>query len=195
MQEFISFLNTIHPLSDGCQKYLWDTIKIKHLKKGEMFLHAGKVSNELCFITSGLLKSYYMEREKEIVSSWFMKEGDFVISVRSFFSRTPSIENIQALEKTSLFTITYDELQKGYLDFLEFNVVGRLLLEKYYSKEVEKNYILKLENASEKYAYLVEYFPWMIHRISNKNIASFLGISEHRLSHIKSPGFSRTAIG
>jgi hypothetical protein len=81
-----------------------------------------------------------MNRERAEVSSWFMKEGDVIVSVESFFKQKPSYESIQALEETTVHYISYDELQFIYKNFLEFNFVARVLAEHYYTLSEQRLY-------------------------------------------------------
>ncbi len=185
MRDVLDILESVHPVSAGCKQYLEQTLRQRTINRGEYFQVADKIADNIGIITSGLMRSFYLMDDKEY-SSWFMREGDLVTSVRSFFSQLPGSEFIEAYEKTTLYYMTYHELQFAYSEYIEFNIIGRKVLEQYYTLEAEKNYVLKLPTVAERYAYLLENDPWMIQRISAKHIASYLGVSEHRLSHIKS---------
>jgi len=64
-------------------------LESKMLKKKEMLLEKGRICKNIFFIEKGLIRCFYLLNEKE-VSSWFMKEGDVIISVESFFKQLPS---------------------------------------------------------------------------------------------------------
>jgi hypothetical protein len=110
MNRLLTLLNSIYPLSQGIIEHLGHTIKTKTLCKKQYLLKAGHVSRQICFIEKGLLRCFYDQAEME-VSSWFMKEGDVIISVESFFKQKPSYESIQALDETVVHFIEYNELQ------------------------------------------------------------------------------------
>ena len=84
-------------MSDELKRHLSVTLKEKHLAKKDYLLKAGHVSRAICFIAKGLLRCFYIKENHE-VSSWFMKEGDVIVSVESFFQQKASYEAIQALE-------------------------------------------------------------------------------------------------
>lgn len=184
MEELLKFLHSIHPLSDGLVEYLALHLKIKNLAKKEFLLKAGHVSKDICFIGKGLLRCFYLIEEKE-VSSWFMKEGDVIISVDSFFHQIPSYESIQALDDCTLHYITYDELQFTYRNFPEFNFAGRVLTEQYYTLSEQRLYAMRMQRASDRYRYLMQHHPELILRVPSKYLASYLGITEVTLSNIK----------
>jgi len=131
MKELLSYLESIYPMTDGLKQHLATILKEKELCKKSYLLKAGHVSRNIYFIGHGLIRCFYIKDDHE-VSSWFMKEGDVIVSVESFFSQKQSYESIQALEDCILYYITYDELQFVYNHFPEFNFIGRVLVEKYY---------------------------------------------------------------
>jgi len=184
MEELLKFLHSIHPLSDGLVQYLAINLKTKNLSKKDFLLKAGHVSRDICFIGKGLLRCFYLIEEKE-VCSWFMKEGDVIVSVESFFQQKPSYESIQALEDCTLYYITYDELHYSYRNFPEFNFVGRVLTEQYYTLSEQRLYAMRMQRANDRYALLMQHHADLILRVPSKFLASYLGITEVTLSNIK----------
>ena len=184
MEELLKFLQSIHPLSDGLVEYLATHLKIRDLAKKEFLLKAGHVSKDICFIGKGLLRCFYLIEENE-VSSWFMKERDVIISVESFFQQTPSYESIQALDECTVYYITHDELHFTFRNFPEFNFVGRVLTECYYTLSEQRLYAMRMQRAFDRYRYLMEQHPELILRVPSKFLASYLGITEVTLSNIK----------
>ena len=148
-------------------------------------MKAGHVSRDICFISKGLLRCFYLIDDKE-VCSWFMKEGDVIVSVESFFQQKESYESIQVLEDCTLYYITYDELQFSFRNFPEFNFVGRVLTERYYTLSEQRLYAMRMQRANDRYAYLMQHHGDLILRVPSKFLASYLGITEVTLSNIKS---------
>jgi CRP/FNR family transcriptional regulator, anaerobic regulatory protein len=184
MNELLNYLNTIHPLSDELTDYLSRNLKIKELPKRSFLLKAGHVCRSIYFIQKGLLRCFYEQDETE-VSSWFMSEGNVIISVESFFRQKESYESILALEDSVLHYIDYSELQYIYHHYPEFNFIGRVLTENYYMLSEQRLFSMRCMKAPERYAYLVRHFPEIIRRVPYKYIASYLGVTEVTLSNIR----------
>lgn len=184
MEELLQYLNSIHQLPDELINYLGTNLKSKTLGKKDFLLKKGHVSKDVCFIGKGLLRCFYMIEDKD-VSSWFMKEGDVIFSVESFFKQKPSYESIQALEDTLVYYITYDELQFIYRSFPEFNFVGRVLTERYYTLSEQRLYSMRMQKSQDRYLYLLEHHSELVLRVPSKFLASYLGITEVTLSNIK----------
>ena len=184
MEELLHYLNGIHPLSQDLIEFLSINLKTKKLHKKDYLLKKGHVSRDICFINKGLLRCFYMIENKE-VCSWFMKEGDVIVSVESFFTQCESYEYIQAIEDSMLHYITFDELQFIYHNFPEFNFVGRVVITGYYTLSEQRLYSMRMQRAADRYGYLLEHHPELILRVPSKFLASYLGIAEPTLSNIK----------
>ena len=102
MEEFFAMVMRLHPIAPDLQAHIAGLLKVRELKKKEFLLKKGQTNRILSFVSRGLLRCYYTREDME-VSNWFMKEGDFVISIQSFYEQQPSQEWIQALEDTELF--------------------------------------------------------------------------------------------
>ena len=184
MEELLHNLSLIHPLSPGVIEYFRIHLKTRKLHKKDFLLKIGRVSEEIFFINQGLIRCFYLIDDKE-VSSWFMKEGDVMISVESFFKQSISYEAIQAVEDSVVHYITYLELQHLYKNFSEFNFIGRVLTERYYTLSEERLHSIRFKSARKKYAHLMKNHPELILRVPSKYLASYLGINEVTLSKIK----------
>lgn len=184
MEELLNFLNSIYPLHSDTNDYLIQTLKFIEIPKKEFILRQGHICYSIYFIVQGLVRCFYIKKEKE-VSSWFMKEGDVMISVESFFNQSISYESIQALEDCILYYITYDELQDVYKKFPEFNIVGRIVTEKYYQLSEQRLYSLRMQRATDRYSYLMTNHAALIQRVPSKYLASYLGVTEETLSRIR----------
>ena len=184
MKELLQFLTSIHPLSESLQEYLFEHLVAAEIMKKQFILKRGHICYNIYFIQQGLVRCFYTKEEREI-SSWFMCEGDVVISVESFFKQQPSYESIQALEDCAVCYISYRDLQYAYDTFPEFNITGRVLTEKYYMLSEQRLHSIRKQSALEKYRFLMEHHPDLIRRVPSKYLSSYLGITEEHLSRIR----------
>ncbi|MEI9945853.1 MAG: cyclic nucleotide-binding domain-containing protein [Chitinophagaceae bacterium] len=184
MEKLIGFLNGVHPLTGSLIDHLQSIVKYREIKKGEYLLRAGHICRDIHFIEQGLLRCFYQKGDLE-VSSWFMKDGDVIVSVESFYQRKVSYEWIQALEDCKLFYISYEELYDIYDRFPEFNFISRELTQHYYILWTQLLHAIRMKSAEEKYEWLLERFPDYILRIPAKYLGSWLSISETHFSDVK----------
>ena len=185
MIQLIRHLNSVHPLSEKLTEHLLRVLQKQTFSKKSFLLQAGQVCKHIYFIETGLVRCFYPKRGSEICT-WFMKEGDVIISVESFFLQKQSYEYIQALEETVVYGISYSELQFIYQHFPEFNVVGRVLTERYYVLSEERSYSLRMQTSQSRYESLLLQHPVFFQRVPLKYIASYLGMQPETLSRLRS---------
>jgi CRP/FNR family transcriptional regulator, anaerobic regulatory protein len=180
----LEYFNSITPLPPELAEDIEKHAIIKEYKKDEFILKAGKVSNYTSWILTGLVRSYY-EKETEEVTTKFLWEGAPITSVYSYYSRKPGNENVVALEDTLLASMHYDHMQYLYKTHLAFNVIGRVITEKYlYMLEIEV-YNLRKQKAEDRYQFIVKHLPELLQRVPLKYLASYLGMSMETLSRVR----------
>jgi CRP-like cAMP-binding protein len=184
MQEIIGRLDLIYPLTDPFRIYLHDVVHAKTINKKEFLLKPGRICNRLYFIEKGLFRVYYLSYEKE-VSSDFLKEGEFIFSATSLLNQANAADYIIALEDSVVHYISYEEMQYAYNHFAESNIVARKLLEKSLQKKESWLKCMRMQRAAERYASVLQHNPELVQRVPSKFLASYLGITEVRLSAVK----------
>ena len=184
MEEVFQLLNMVQPIAPPLREHLVNILRQKTLKKREYLLRAGQVCRNIYFIRKGMLRCYYLKDGKE-VCSWFMKEGDVVISIESFYSQTASNEYLQALEETETWYISFQELQSIYHQFPCFNITGRIITQQYHQHWACQLFAIRMQSAEERYKWLMENHPQLLMRVPGKYIATYLDIAEVTLSKIR----------
>jgi CRP/FNR family transcriptional regulator, anaerobic regulatory protein len=184
VEQLLLYLNSIYKLSPELEIHLLSVVKHREIRKKEFLLKAGQINKEIAFIVSGLMHAFYMKEDTE-VSSWFLKEGDVIVSVDSFYDQVPSYEYIRALENTSIYYIDYSELEYIYNNFMEFNYIGRVLTIKYLKIWTQQLYSIKMRSAEERYEWILQNHPELLLRVPHKLIASYLDLTAVTLSAVR----------
>lgn len=177
-------LNSIAILREDLQETIKSYLIEETFPRKTFLLKAGQVSQRIYFIKKGFTRAYYTKDDSEF-STWFMGEGEFIISVYSFFSRRPSFENIEVLEDCIVQSINWDQLQAIYKQYPEFNLTGRIITEQYYIQSEERSIQLQTLSGKERYEKLLREYPGILQKASLGHIASYLGIKQETLSRIR----------
>lgn len=184
-EKLFAVLMTVYPLSDVLREYLTQSVNVLKFKKKHILLRPGETADCIYFISEGLLHAYHTDEKGREQTFWVMKELDMMASAFSFFTRRPGDLTIEVLEDCELIVVDYDTLEEVYKKFIEFNVVGRVLTEKYYALSDERAMILRMKNRTARYLYMVNNYPELLQRVKQKYIASYLGMTSETLSRIK----------
>ena len=175
----IETLNFIYPLSAALDRRFRESIREEILPKRTLLLREGETSRRIYFINKGFARAYYVTRQGRECTSWFMGQGDLMISVYSFYTQKPAAENIE------LLSISWNQLQGIYADFPEYNYTGRLVTEKYYMLSEKRTILLRTLSARERYERLLQLHPGITQKASLGQIASYLGMTQETLSRVR----------
>ena len=111
-------------------------------------------------------------------------ENSFFADDYSLATGKSSPLEIIALEKTSLL-----QLSKGNIVELQKTPIGKMLFligeQQDNAKKQERQIGLMTKTAEERYLEILENRPELLKRVSQKHIASFLGITTQSLSRIR----------
>jgi multidrug transporter EmrE-like cation transporter len=86
-------LDNIYPLPAGSQQKLAECIREVFYPKGHILLHADKVEHKIYFIKKGIARGYAYQEENEI-TFWFGREGDAIVSMKSYVGNQKGYEDI-----------------------------------------------------------------------------------------------------
>lgn len=185
MDKLITIINQFANISEQAKIELNNIVSIKRFDKGSYIVEQGKTCKHLYFIKSGFLRGFYYQDNGKEITSWFAFENETVTSMYSFISQKPSFETIEVLEDSTLFEISYQNVQFLFKKYPEFNLIGRILTEKYYIELEERTMSLQFQTATERYLNLLQQQPQLLQKASLGMIASYLGISQETLSRIR----------
>lgn len=184
-ERVIALFNRIYPISAGLSENIRQHSKVMTIKKGAQLLSIGETCKAIYFILQGGVRTYYIDKDGNDITSWLLFEGELAISVYSFFSQRRSFEAVEALEKCTLLTLTYEKLSFLYRQYPEFNFIGRHLTEQYYIRSEAKANALRMLSAKERYVDVLQNQSQLLTRVPLRHIASYLGINQSTLSRIR----------
>lgn len=155
----------------------------KKIKKKEIILREGEINDHMIFVKSGLLRVYAKNDDKEI-NTWFVKEDEFIVSINSYFYETPSFEYIQAIEDSEIFMMKKSNYNFMLRNNHKLTLFAIEIMYLHLCEYQDQCQVLRFMSAEQKYKYLKDKKPDLIDRLSQKHIASFLGIETTYLSKI-----------
>jgi CRP-like cAMP-binding protein len=157
----------------------------KQFNKHDYLLQEGKISNEYLFLENGFMRSFAFDTNSNDVTTNFYTANQVVFEISSFFNRTASKENIQALTDCNGWFLTYQELNRLFHETHEFREFGRHILVRGFSSLKTRMLSMITETAETRYANLLHSNPEIFKNAPLKNIATYLGITDTSLSRIR----------
>ncbi|WP_435413806.1 Crp/Fnr family transcriptional regulator, partial [Psychroserpens mesophilus] len=145
----------------------------------------GGMSNNLYFLTSGLMRSVRIsERGKEYTKNLYSPIS-FVGPLSSILTKKPSLLTYEALTDCIVYEADYEDFFKLTQSHIEISNLYNRILEYlfivYESKQLESISF----NATERYQLLKSRIPDIDKQIAQHQIASYLNITPVQLSRIR----------
>jgi CRP-like cAMP-binding protein len=160
-------------------------LQAKSLKAGEYLLREGDICRYEAFVTKGCLKTYYQDKDGLEHILDFSIEEWWADDLYSFFTQTASKSNIKALENTDVLQISKNNLELLYKEIPNFERFFRILFQNAYITQREQINSILAAPAEERYLLFIKKKPYAEKRFSQKDIASYLGITPQFLSAMK----------
>jgi len=165
--------------------YFISLLKPRQLAKKNFILKEGQVCKFISFVDSGTLRAYYLDKEGRESTIMFAITDWWITDMYCFINRLPAMLHIEAVENSNIF-----QLQKDHLDILllkvpKFERFFRVLMQNAYIREqlrVIQNLSL---TAEERYDNFLSKYPQVAKKVTQKQIASYLGITPEFLSTIR----------
>ena len=154
-------------------------------KKNEYLLSEGNTASHYWFVESGYIRSFVIDFQGNDISTNFCTTGEIVIDWPSFFLRTPTRENIQALTDCVCWQLDFETFQSLFHGIKRFREQGRTTLVGSYFALKKHSLSLVADQAADRYQQLIREKPHLLQNVSLKHIATYLGITDTSLSRIR----------
>lgn len=162
-------------------------LSLKKLKKKEHFAEAGQVCETLGFVLSGSIRYYHVIDGNDI-TNYFSFENDYVSSYKSFLTGKQGDSYIQALEPTTILTVSkknWNAMLNNPMLAYKMERFGRLLAEHYLVCYDDRVTSFITKSPEDRYLELFSTGREVLQRMPQHYIANFLGITPVSLSRIK----------
>ena len=178
-------LTAIAPLPAKSLELMTAEIKEVSYRKGHILLDSMKVETKIYFIRKGILRAYSPTKNGE-VTFWFGREGDCVLSMKSYVANEPSYEKVELVENAELYELSISKLRELFNIDIHIANWGRRLAEKELLRTEERFVAREFKTATERYSDLMENNPELLKRVPLGHIATYLGITQVSLSRVRS---------
>lgn len=153
-------------------------------KKGDHLVVAGEVKPIVAIVLEGLVRFYFNTFEGKEFNQTFVKENMLVMEYWSGLTGEPAQFSIQAIEDSKVLIGDYKEVEKLYDKHRSWDRIGRMLLEQNFLIKYRRETSLLLYDAKERYIKFTKDFPDLTKRLSQQDIALYLGVNPSTLNRL-----------
>jgi len=181
----ISYFEKILRLNDQEKEALRQTFAERSVKRRHFILQAGDVCKLNSFVVEGCFRTYLLDKNAKEHNLQFAIEDWWIGDIGSFHSGEPSKLHIEAIENSIVLQIKKDDQLKLFVEYPKFNLLFRVFTENALVSAQRRILQNISSTAEERYLDFVERYPYFFNRISNVQIASYLGVTPEFLSTIR----------
>lgn len=158
---------------------------LRKLRKKEFLLKEGEICRHEGFILKGCFKVFRTNDHADEQILHFGIEDWWLSDMDSFINQIPSKLNIQAIEDSEILLISKEDKEKLYHELPE---IERLMRLKFQLSIIalQRRIIDNLNKPSdERYQDFLRDYPQIAHRLTNIQIAAYLGVTPEFISRIR----------
>jgi len=185
VESLILYFDNHLTLTDDEKEAVRKSFSEKHVRRRQFILQAGDVCRLNTFVVEGCFRMYMADDNGKEHNLQFAIENWWIGDLASFHSEEPSRLTIEAIENSIILQISKEDQLRLFVDYPKFNRIFRVFTENAlvsYQRRVLQNIS---STAEERYIDFMNRYPDFFNRISNVQIASFLGITPEFLSTIR----------
>jgi CRP-like cAMP-binding protein len=155
------------------------------LRKKEFLLRPNEVCKHETFVEKGCLRTYTIDKNGFEHVIGFATEDWWAGDLYSFFTQKPSNFFIDALEDCQLWQISAPNLERVYTEIPKFERFSRIIIQNAFIAQQQRINQSLTFTAEERYTIFIEKYPQLEQRISQRQVAAYLGITPEFLSMIR----------
>jgi CRP-like cAMP-binding protein len=185
IESLIAYFDNHLTLTDEEKHAVRKSFSERRVKRRQFILQEGEVCKLNTFVVEGCFRMYMADDNGKEHNLQFAIENWWIGDLASFHSEEPSRLTIEAIENSTILQITKEDQRRLFVDYPRFNRIFRVLTENAlvsYQRRVLQNIS---STAEERYIDFIDRYSVLFNRISNVQIASFLGITPEFLSTIR----------
>lgn len=181
----LAYFNELIPLDMEEQKLVTNLFKPRLFRKRQYLLQEGDICTQFYFVIKGCLRMYKIDDKGTTHILQFATENYWINDLGSFHDLRPSELAIDALEDSVVLQISRDDLIALYLQAPKFDRIFRVLLENSFVRLQDRLLQNISSTAEDRYQSFLELYPHLLNRLSQVQIAAFLGITPEFLSRLR----------
>jgi CRP-like cAMP-binding protein len=167
------------------ETFFLSKIERRSVSRKEFLLTSGSTCLHQWYVISGCFKVFYLDRHGTEHIVKLAPEDWWTVDLESFSMQTPAFYSIQALEPSEVFQINKTDHDLLYEQVPKFERFLRIMFQNSYIMLQHRMTQNLFSTAEEKFYHFTQKYPGLDQRISQKEIASYLGITPEFLSMLR----------
>ena len=172
-------------LNDAEKKHLAASWAVINITKQQCLLNQGHICKKIYFVESGSLRAFNLSTEGKESTIMFAIKDWWITDMNSFVNQKPALLSIESLEPCKIIALDFYLLEELYQKIPKLERFFRILFQNAYIREQLRALHAISLTTEERYRRFVKKYPAIFEKVTQKQIASYLGVTPEFLSSVK----------
>lgn len=160
-------------------------LKEKYMLRKDRLLAAGEACRYINFVHSGTLRAFHVDEAGKESTIMFAVADWWITDMFSFVNQQAAMLNIEAVENSLVLQLLKEDLDNLYVEVPKFEKFFRIIMQNAYIREQLRTIQNLSLSAEKRYENFKRKYPNIVQQVTQKQIASYLGITPEFLSMIR----------
>lgn len=172
-------------ISEEESNFFTSLIQPKKIARKEILLREGELAKCIYYIHRGALKAYYLDKDSNENIIMLAIDDWWITDMYSFAMEKPAMQYITAMEDSIVFQLRRKDFDALLTNVPAFEKFFRILMQNAYIREQLRAIQNLSMPAEERYLNFIKKYPQLVQRVTQKQIASYIGVSPEFLSAMR----------
>lgn len=150
--------------------HIQSALQMATVTKNKVLLKEGGICRNIYFVNQGCVRIFHTDTQGIEHTSLFFPENWWAVDIASFSHQSPAFYSIAALEDTELYFLSYNALEKLYLEVPKLERFFRILTQNGLNLFQRRIPSALSKTAEERYQMFRKLYPGLEQRIAQNQL-------------------------
>ncbi len=177
-------------LDDSDKDTIESLFSLAHFSKKELLLRQGQRCKQLFFVEKGSIRAFHLNDGGKESTIMFAVDDWWITDMYCFANQQPAMVSLEALEDSKVAVLDFDSFESLLKNLPKFERFFRILFQNAYAREQLRTMAAISLSTEERYQRFLRNYTQIAEKVSQKQIASYLGVTPEFLSSLKRKSLS-----
>ena len=184
-QLILSNVSRFISLSEEEEKRFIRSFETQHVPKRTKIVEQDSPCQNFYFVASGSLRAYHLNSDGKECTLMFAIEDWWITDMDAFINSKAASLTLETLEDSHLYSISLNTLNDLLASKPQLEKYFRILFQRAYVREQRRALDSISLPVEERFASFTKKYPNIIKKVTQKQIASYLGVTPEFLCMVK----------
>ena len=177
-------ISQLTALTEAQFDYCFSHFQPLSFQKGQTLITAGDQVHSEYFVTSGCLKSFYINEHMKVFILQFAMKNWWASDYAALYNQTPATIHVDCVLDAEVLSLSNENREKLCKEIHEVEHFFRVRTNKGYVASQKRLLSTMNNNVKSRYEELIRQYPDLYNLLPKNLIAAYLGVSRETLSRL-----------